>query len=85
MTTTTTSSSNTRYLDKMDPTKNCPGFNLWEVLATDGETYLMASDNTGGLETRLFFRTDGNVHLKSATLLGPNPDVALWDSIRSAR
>jgi hypothetical protein len=72
----------TTYLDKLNPAGYCPGFNLWNVLATDGKRYLMASDHEGGLGTRLYFRTNGRLDVESAELIGPNPDAAAWNKAR---
>lgn len=75
-----TMTRNTTFLDKLNLEGHCPGFSLWEVKASDGETYLMAADYEGGLSTRLFFKTNDQVSVVSATLLGPNPDVTSWDA-----
>lgn len=70
----------TKYLDALhlEPGYNCPGFNLWDVTATDGNRYLMAADYEGSIGTRLFFRTNGKLDMASATLLGRNPDADRW-------
>lgn len=60
----------------------CPGFKLWNVLATDGKRYLMASDHEGGCGTRLYFRTNGRLDVVSAELIGPNPDAEEWNRAR---
>lgn len=72
----------TRYLDKVDATRNCPGFRLWNVEASDGVKYLMASDTASACDTRLFFATNGAVTAKTTTLIGSNPDVKVWDDLR---
>ena len=69
-----------RYLDKLNPERNCPGFKLWDVLASDGVRYLMAGDHEGGAETRLFFAA--RLTVVTATLIGANPDAAEWDRLR---
>lgn len=74
-----------RYLDKASeftPSDYCPGFDLWDVLASDGAHYLMAGDYIGGVGTRLHFQTDGALSIVSAINLGPNPAVKAWDTSR---
>lgn len=74
---------NTSMLDTVSSAANCPGFNLWDVLASDGKRYLMAGDHKSGVETRLFFRTQpSELTAVNITLIGPNPDVQLWDAYR---
>jgi hypothetical protein len=69
-----------KFRDKLtlEPGYNCPGFNLWDVEATDGNHYLMAADNAGSASTRLYFRTNGRLDVANAVLLGRNPDADLW-------
>lgn len=75
-----TTTRNTTYLDKLNLAGNCPGFNLFEVKVWENDdVFLMASDHESGLSTRLFFRSNQTLTLKSATLLGRNPDVTSWD------
>lgn len=78
-----TTTRNFIYIDKLNLEGNCPGFHLWEVVASDGEVYTMASDTESGLDTRLFFRSEGRLKVKTATKLGPNPDVTAWDMAHS--
>ncbi|MEB0286174.1 hypothetical protein QN355_06375 [Cryobacterium sp. 10S3] len=79
---TATDTPNTTYLDKLDPERNCPGFYIWDALATDGKTYRMAADYDGGLSVRLFFGTNGALDLVSAVNLGDNPDAIEWKRLR---
>jgi hypothetical protein len=72
-----------RFLDKLSREGYCPGFRLWDALASDGQHYLVAADNEGGAENRLFFRTNGALKVVEAKLLGDNPDVAAWDAARA--
>ena len=73
---------NEQYRDKLNLKGNCPGFNLWEVTATDGNKYLMASDHASGASTRLYFATNGKVDVKESKLIGPNPDAETWKAAR---
>jgi hypothetical protein len=74
-----------KYRDTLNPKRNCPGFQLWEVLGSDGVRYLMAGDHKGGVETRLFFATNNAIQPVSITLLGPNPDVEAWHEARGEK
>jgi len=84
--TATTTAPDTRFLDAVNPESNCPGFLLWDVVASDGQTYRMAGDYSGAVETRLFFRTVGKglpeLTVKTMTLVGDNPDVKAWELAR---
>lgn len=79
----------TRFLDKLNPSANCPGFYLWKVKVTEPEQwagdYLVAGDYPGGVETRLFFGTNGAIR-KAASVerIGRNPDADKWDELRKA-
>ena len=70
------------YRDKLNLKGNCPGFRLWDVLASDGVRYVMASDSAEGVGTRLHFRSRGRIAPVSVTLIGDNPDAAEWDKAR---
>lgn len=73
----------TDFLDRLDPSGSCPGFNLWAV-TTRGARYLLAADDAGGVGTRLFFRagiSDDREHV-AVEPLGPNPDAAEWERAR---
>lgn len=77
---TTSATLDPKYNDKsanFAPGDNCPGFDLWDVLASDGKRYLMAGDYAGAVDTRLYFRAELDVI--TATKIGPNPAVALWE------
>ena len=78
----TTENLSMKYLDKVDATKNCPGFRLWKVEASDGVNYIMASDTSSAIDTRLFFATNGALSSKTITLIGDNPDVQVWEGLR---
>jgi hypothetical protein len=73
---------NRSYLDKLDTSDGgfCPGFYLWDVLASDGKRYLIAADYPGAVEVRLYFRA--RLDVVSATKLGPNPDAAAWQAVK---
>lgn len=73
---------NDQYLDKLNLKGNCPGFDLWEVTATDGNKYVMASDHKGGLSTRLYFATNGKLDVRDAVRIGVNPDAETWKAAR---
>lgn len=73
------------FRDKLILAGYCPGFNLWNVLATDGKRYLMASDHASGCGTRLYFRTIGKLDMVSAELIGPNPDAEAWEKNRKLK
>lgn len=77
MTTTLITTHNDKSSD-FGPSDYCPGFNLWDVLASDGRHYLMAGDHISGVSTRLYFRAE--LEVVEAVDLGPNPAVALWDA-----
>ena len=79
----TTPEPDTRYLDTVTREGYCPGFRLWDVVADDGVTYRMAGDNAGGVDVRLFFRTNGAVKPVSITLIGDNPGVQEWEALRT--
>lgn len=69
---------NREYLDTLDLEGYCPGFRLWDALATDGTRYLVASDSVEGVSTRLYMRSHGAIDLVSADCLGDNPDAIAW-------
>lgn len=73
---------NATYRDKLDLKGNCPGFRLWDVLASDGVRYLMASDSSDGVGTRLYFRSGDRIEPVSVTLIGDNPDAEEWIKAR---
>lgn len=79
-----TTTPDTTYLDTVRPDGNCPGFYLWDALASDGRVYRMAGDHEGGVDVRLFFRTNGRLTLISATKVGDNPAVDEWDALRAS-
>ena len=58
---------------------NCPGFNHYKVLGTDGKMYLVASDDESGVSVRMFMRTDGALDASEVTLVGPNPIAEQWN------
>lgn len=61
----------------------CPGFRLWEVLASNGVSYLVAADHQSGAETRMYLRSSGAIQAATVTLVGENDAaVAEWESTR---
>ena len=73
---------NREYLDTLNLDGYCPGFRLWDALATDGTHYLVASDSVEGVGTRLYMRSYGCIELVSAECLGDNPDAITWKTHR---
>lgn len=81
----------TAHLDKYTPEGFCPGTYVWLVHVND-ERFLMAGDERGGVETRLFFNVfvdgrrvdvDRSTHDVMITKLHENPDMHAWKIARS--
>jgi hypothetical protein len=79
---TETQNLDPQFRDKLVLEGYCPGFYLWNVLATDGNRYLMAGDHKGGVSTRLYFRTNGKLDVAEIEQIGPNPDAEEWSKAR---
>lgn len=73
----------TRFRDKLDPEAYCPGFDLWNVLGTDGKHYIVSADTADSAQVRVYLRSNGAIDVASIAWIGENPDVAAWDEARA--
>lgn len=75
----------TLLVDTVDPNRNCPGFSLFVGMVGD-RTFLVTADNEGSAQTRLFFRTNGQLRdFDGISYYGVNPDVKAWSTMKDAR
>ncbi|WP_152346607.1 hypothetical protein [Brevibacterium sp. CFH 10365] len=82
---------NTDHLDRYTPEGYCPGHYVW-IVHVNGERFLMAGDEEGGVITRLFFNVfvdgkrvdvDRRSHDVMIKKLHENPDMHAWKIARN--
>lgn len=72
-----------KYVDRVDPNLNCPGFHLWHVTIAGEGDYLFTADSPESVATRAYFRArvpKGDVTVNHC--MGPNPDRDTWDRLK---
>ena len=75
----------TLLVDAVDPQRNCPGFSLFVGTVGD-RSFLVTADDESSAQTRLFFRTNGQMtEFDSIEFHSVNPDVKAWSTLRDAR
>ena len=72
----------TLLVDTVDANRNCPGFYLYVGVVGD-RSFLVTADNEGSAQTRLFFRTNGQLRdFDGISYYGVNPDVKAWEALK---
>lgn len=71
-----------KYVDRVDPNLNCPGFQLWHVTIAGAGDFLFTADAPESVATRAYLRA--RVPEDDVTVnhhMGPNPDRDTWDRL----